>query len=229
MYLRNITYTRCDLQITRQDVMAVRDVMVAGRPLNKSVSAELQDQVACHEIGHALVATLLEDYMEVVQRVTITPTSSGAGGLTFFAPRRNDGAEAPITTRKDLEQKLTVLLAGRAAEEVLFSKMQVSLGASHDLQQAEQLARTMVTSGGMAFKGAEPRVSLQAKGLKAADDVDAAAQAFVTAAYAKAQALLTQHRALLIALAQRLVVDKSMPGAVVRRAARKAAAAPPSA
>jgi cell division protease FtsH len=201
-----------------------RDVTVAGRPLNKSVSAELEMQVAVHEIGHALVASLLQPaYKEVVQRVTITPTSNGAGGLTFFAPRRNDGAQGTIATRTDLHQQLVVLLGGRAAEEVVFSTDFVSLGASHDIQEAERIARMMVRSGGMTEAlGSPPRISANLAGPRVADAVDSDAQWFVSCAYAEALDLLQRHKTTVLQLAERLVADKSIPGAVVRRSARVA-------
>ena len=95
-------------------------------------------------------------------------------------------------------------------------------GCAHDLQQAENLARTMVTTGGMLpITGKGPQVALQARGPQAANDVDAAAQRFVTAAYAHSMALLKRHRPLLVALSQRLVAEKTVPGAVVRRATRQ--------
>jgi len=221
--IRSVRQNRTE--ITREDVMVARDVTVAGRPLNKSVSAELEMQVAVHEIGHALVASLLEPaYQEVVQRVTITPTSNGAGGLTFFAPRRNDGAQGTIATRTDLQQKLVVLLGGRAAEEVMFSMDFVSLGASHDIQEAERIARMMVRSGGMTENMGSPRISANLAGPRVADAVDSDAQWFVSSAYSEALELLQRHKATLIELAERLAVEKSIPGAVVRRSARVAAA-----
>ena len=222
--IRSVRQNRTE--ITREDVMVARDVTVAGRPLNKSVSAELEMQVAVHEIGHALVASLLEPaYQEVVQRVTITPTSNGAGGLTFFSPRRNDGAQGTIATRTDLQQKLMVLLGGRAAEEVMFSMEFVSLGASHDIQEAERIARDlMVRSGGMTENMGSPRISANLAGPRVADAVDSDAQWFVSSAYSEALELLQRHKTTLLELAERLVVEKSIPGAVVRRSARVAAA-----
>ena len=101
----------------------------------------------------------------------------------------------------------------------------VSLGASHDIQEAERIARDlMVRSGGMTENMGSPRISANLAGPRVADAVDSDAQWFVSSAYSEALELLQRHKATLLELAERLAVEKSIPGAVVRRSARVAAA-----
>ena len=101
----------------------------------------------------------------------------------------------------------------------------VSLGASHDIQEAERIARDlMVRSGGMTENMGSPRISANLAGPRVADAVDSDAQWFVSSAYSEALELLQRHKATLLELVERLVVEKSIPGAVVRRSARVAAA-----
>jgi cell division protease FtsH len=110
-----------------------------GRMMNE----EEKRRVAFHEAGHALVAMSVE-HADPVHRVTIIPRSIGALGATLQLPT----AERFLMTRSELRDRLCVLLAGRAAEEV--ASGDVSTGAKDDLEQATLLAREMVCRFGMS-------------------------------------------------------------------------------
>nr|YP_010155964.1 putative plastid division protein [Cumathamnion serrulatum]QQY85250.1 putative plastid division protein [Cumathamnion serrulatum] len=115
-----------------------------GRPLIDSKSKRL---IAYHEIGHAIVGTLLEDH-ENVQKVTLIPRGQ-ARGLTWFTPSEDQS----LISRSQIKAKIMGALGGRAAEEIVFGDAEVTTGASNDLQQVTSMARQMVTRFGMSNIG----------------------------------------------------------------------------
>src|SRR5215469_4539561 len=123
---------------------AIDRVMLGLEKKNRVMSAAEKERVAYHESGHALVA-LSVDHAAPVHRVTIIPRSVGALGHTLQLPTE----ERYLMTRTELIDQLTVMLGGRAAEEVIF-KGEISTGASNDLERASELARQMVTRFGMS-------------------------------------------------------------------------------
>ena len=111
-----------------------------GVLLNDSRNKRL---VAYHEVGHALAGTLLKNHDDV-QKVTLIPRGR-AQGLTWFTPD-----EQPLLTRGQLSSRLIGTLGGRAAEKVIFGKMEITSGASNDFFKVNSLARQMVTRFGMS-------------------------------------------------------------------------------
>ncbi len=110
-----------------------------GRVMND----EEKRRVAYHESGHALVA-LTVPHADPVHRVSIIPRSIGALGATLQLPTE----DRYLVSRDELVDRLAVMLAGRAAEELTFEA--VSTGAHNDLERATELARQMVTRFGMS-------------------------------------------------------------------------------
>jgi len=102
-----------------------------GTPLVDSKSKRL---IAYHEIGHAIVGTLLPNH-EPVQKVTLIPRGQ-ARGLTWFQS---------LISRSQILSRIIGALGGRAAEEIVFGDSEVTTGASNDLQQVTSMARQMVT------------------------------------------------------------------------------------
>jgi cell division protease FtsH len=109
------------------------------------LSAKDKKQVAYHECGHALVATLLP-HTDEVKKISIVPRSIGALGYTMQQPASQDG-DRYLLTRGELYDRVTVLLGGRAAEEELLAD--ISTGAHDDLVRATGLLRRMVSELGM--------------------------------------------------------------------------------
>ena len=103
--------------------------------------------VAYHEIGHAITGTMLE-YHDPVEKVTLIPRIQ-ARGLTWFSPMEDQG----LISRGQLIARITTILGGRAAEEIIFGNSEVTTGASNDIMQATSLARQMVTRFGMSNVG----------------------------------------------------------------------------
>jgi cell division protease FtsH len=125
---------------------AIDRVMLGLEKKHRVMSAAEKERVAYHEAGHALVALSVE-HADPVHRVSIIPRSIGALGHTLQLPTE----ERFLMTRAELRDQLTVMMAGRAAEEITFQG-EISTGASNDLERASELARQMVTRFGMSEK-----------------------------------------------------------------------------
>jgi cell division protease FtsH len=121
-----------------------------GKPLTDGRSKRL---IAYHEVGHALVGTLVKNH-DPVQKVTLIPRGQ-AQGLTWFAPDE----EQMLVSRSQLQARIMGALGGRAAEAVVFGHAEVTTGAGGDIQMVAGLARQMVTRFGMSDLGP---VSLEA-------------------------------------------------------------------
>jgi cell division protease FtsH len=129
--------------------------------ISKDINEYVDNLVSYHEAGHTITALLFRDFFDV-RKVTITANSNGAGGYTLFTPKEKFNSYA---TKKYLLANLIVTMGGRAAEKILFNKIQldyvkknysdtllfnnmddldVTSGASADLKQADQLARKYI-------------------------------------------------------------------------------------
>ena len=115
-----------------------------GQPLTDGRSKRL---IAYHEVGHALVATLVKAH-DPVQKVTLIPRGQ-AKGLTWFSPDEDQ----MLITRSQLRARIMGALGGRAAEDVVFGYSEVTTGAGGDIQQVASMARQMVTRFGMSDLG----------------------------------------------------------------------------
>ncbi len=115
-----------------------------GKPLTDGRSKRL---IAYHEVGHAIVGTLIKDH-DPVQKVTLIPRGQ-AQGLTWFSPDE----EQMLVSRAQLRARIMGALGGRAAEDVVFGHSEVTTGAGGDIQQVASIARQMVTRFGMSDLG----------------------------------------------------------------------------
>ncbi|HUO31167.1 MAG TPA: ATP-dependent zinc metalloprotease FtsH [Bryobacteraceae bacterium] len=123
---------------------AVDRVTLGFEQRTRLMSADDKERVAWHEAGHALVA-LSVPHADIVHRVSIIPRSIGALGHTLQLPAN----EKYIMTQPELEDRIAVMLGGRAAEAIKYSGI-VSTGAADDLENATELARQMVMRFGMS-------------------------------------------------------------------------------
>ncbi len=123
------------------------DRVIAGMEGTPMVDSKSKRLVAYHEVGHAIVGTLLKDH-DPVQKVTLIPRGQ-ARGLTWFTPSEDQ----MLVSRSQLLARICGALGGRAAEEVVFGDSEVTTGASNDLQQVTGMARQMVTRFGMSDLG----------------------------------------------------------------------------
>jgi len=115
-----------------------------GKPLTDGRSKRL---IAYHEVGHALVGTLVKQH-DPVQKVTLIPRGQ-AQGLTWFSPDEDQ----MLVSRSQLRARIMGALGGRAAEAVVFGYAEVTTGAGGDIQQVASMARQMVTRFGMSDLG----------------------------------------------------------------------------
>ncbi|MCP9887305.1 ATP-dependent zinc metalloprotease FtsH [Cyanobium sp. ATX 6A2] len=115
-----------------------------GKPLTDGRSKRL---IAYHEVGHALVGTLVQAH-DPVQKVTLIPRGQ-AQGLTWFSPDE----EQMLVSKGQLRARIMGALGGRAAEDVVFGREEVTTGAGGDIQQVASIARQMVTRFGMSDLG----------------------------------------------------------------------------
>jgi cell division protease FtsH len=215
------------------DFEAAMERVVAGLEKRTRVMSDAERRaVACHESGHALVAQLLP-HADPVSKISIVPRSLGALGYTLHMP----SGDRFLLTVDELEDRLAVMLAGRAAERLIFGTL--STGANDDIQRATDLARRMVTEFGMSEKlgsmryagpqlqylGGEPtdtsHLSPQTR-----DAVDGEVRRFVDTQLARAERLLAEHRTTLERLTDELLNHETLDGSVVRQTlARETAAA----
>jgi cell division protease FtsH len=133
--------------ITMLEIDDAVDRVVAGMEGTPLVDGKNKRLIAYHEIGHALIGTVLEHH-DPVQKVTLIPRGQ-AQGLTWFMPSE----EQMLVSRAQLLARIKGALGGRAIEEVVFGDSEVTTGASSDLQQVTGLARQMVTRFGMSTLG----------------------------------------------------------------------------
>ena len=130
-------------EVIQEDLQEAVEVIIAGKEKkDRILSAQERKIVAFHEVGHALVAGLLEG-TDPVHKITIVPRTMGALGYTMQLPEE----EKYLVSKDELLNQITVMLGGRAAEEEVFNL--VSTGASNDIERATQTARSMVTVYGM--------------------------------------------------------------------------------
>jgi cell division protease FtsH len=191
--------------VTMDDFTAAIERIVAGlEKKNRLLNPLERKVVAHHEMGHALVSLSLGG-IERVHKVSIIPRGIGSLGYTIQRPTE----ERYLMTREELENKMAVLLGGRASESLIFGHL--STGAVDDLSKATDIARAMVTRYGMVESlghvtyDTEPRSFLDVQqrptmlerqySEETAREIDCAVREILDSAYDKAQTILTRRRA----------------------------------
>ncbi|WP_448602800.1 ATP-dependent zinc metalloprotease FtsH2 [Thermoleptolyngbya sp.] len=142
-----LTARRRKDEITMLEIDDAVDRVVAGMEGTPLVDSKSKRLIAYHEIGHAIVGTLVKDH-DPVQKVTLIPRGQ-AQGLTWFTPSEDQA----LISRSQILARIMGALGGRAAEQVIFGDAEVTTGAGNDLQQVTGMARQMVTRFGMSDLG----------------------------------------------------------------------------
>src|SRR5699024_11072642 len=133
--------------ISMEEVDEAIDRVIAGPAKRSRVVSEKERQiVAHHESGHTIIRMVLYD-AETVHKFTIVPRGQ-AGGYAVMLPK----GDRFSNTKPELLDKITGLLGGRVAEEIIFGKDHVSTGASNDFERATAIANKMITEFGMSEK-----------------------------------------------------------------------------
>jgi cell division protease FtsH len=129
---------------------ALEKIIVGIVKQNDSRNEDTKMRVSIHEIGHAFLACMFNNYFEL-KKVTIQSTYNGAGGYTLFS-ECPEIVEGGLYTKDLLKKRLIVALGGKAAEAVFYGENLVSIGAVQDLKQANSIAKTMIGNYGMGQK-----------------------------------------------------------------------------
>ena len=198
---------------------AIDRVMLGLEKKNRVMTASEKERVAFHETGHALVALSVEN-ADPVYRVSIIPRSIGALGHTLQLPTE----EKYLMTLPQLEDQITVMLGGRAAEEIVYSGV-VSTGAADDLQRASELIRQMVTRFGMSSRlgnltyGAQQNTrflratfTTQERNYseKTSEEIDEEVRRFGDELYSRAKSILTKRRSELDRISHELIQKETL-------------------
>ncbi|MBE7376915.1 ATP-dependent zinc metalloprotease FtsH [Pseudomonas lopnurensis] len=213
--------------VAMEDFTSAIERIIAGlEKRNRLLNPREREIVAYHEMGHALVAMALPG-VDPVHKVSIIPRGMGALGYTIQRPIE----DRFLMTRDELENKMAVLLGGRAAEWLVFAHL--STGAADDLAKVTDIARAMVTRYGMSKRlghlalEREPNSYLGNEamlGLKPQHDyaestataIDEEVQELVQSAFQRSLGLLQARRELLERCAQRLLQQETLEAEELR-------------
>jgi cell division protease FtsH len=204
--------------VSMRDFNEAVERLIAGlEKRNRVLNATERRVVAHHELGHAMVAMALPG-TDPVHKVSIIPRGVGALGYTIQRPTE----DRFLMTREELENKMAVLLGGRAAEDVVFRHL--STGAADDLAKVTNIARSMVMRYGMvknlghvAYEEEQSRFLINPGFQKNRDyseetarEIDVAVRDIVKAAYDKALGILSKEKKLLESWAQKLLEKETL-------------------
>jgi len=219
-----LTARRRKEAVTILEIDDAVDRVVAGMEGTALVDSKSKRLIAYHEVGHALVGTLLKDH-DPVQKVTLIPRGQ-ALGLTWFTPNEEQG----LISRSQLKARITATLGGRAAEEIVFGKPEVTTGAGDDLQKVTGMARQMVTRFGMSELGPlslenqSGEVFLGRDWMNKSDyseeiaaKIDSQVREIVNNSYIKAKELLEENRVVLERLVDLLAEQETIEGDLFRK------------
>ncbi len=214
-------------QASQVDDRAIGDALeritmgLAAAPLQDSAKKRL---IAYHEIGHALVTTLLP-HADRLDKVTLLPRAGGVGGFARTMPDE-DILDSGLISKAYLRARLVVALGGRAAEMVVFGPSEVTQGASSDLQLVRRICRDMVlrygfsSLGPMALEEAGEEVflgrdwirSAHHTSLRTGNRIDEQVRQLAVEALDQAVALLSPRRELIDELVNRLIEEETIDG-----------------
>ncbi len=211
------------MAVTNVDIDDAIDRITIGLTKPPLLDSKSKRLIAYHESGHALLMTLLPN-ADPLNKVTIIPRSSGAGGFAQQLPNEEQ-IDSGLYSRSWLLDRVIVGYGGRASEEIVFGYGETTTGASNDLQQNTQMVRQMVTRFGMSELGPlmldspNSEVFLGA-GLMNRNDysediasqIDRQVREILEGCYQKAKEMLLEHRELLDRLADTLVERETLDG-----------------
>ena len=197
---------------------AIDKVMAGPEKKSRIISDEEKENTAYHEVGHALLAKLLKD-CDPLHKVSIIPRGM-ALGITLTLPEKDH-----LTMRKNqLLDRITMILGGRVAEEIIYGKDNITTGASNDLEKVSSLAKSMVTTYGMSEKmgnlayGKEQEHVFMGRNFgntrdfseEIAADIDKEVKKIVDTQYQLAKDLLTENKDMLEYIAKELLEKETL-------------------
>ena len=201
--------------ITNQNVEDALDKIIVG--ITKRVDSRSRDakvRVAIHELGHAILAGMFNDIFEL-KKVSIKQTYSGIGGYTLFN-EKPDIQESGLYTKEIIFKRIIIALGGQAAEKLVYGAEGVSVGASQDLKEANELARTMVEKYGMGFSLESFAVTGNERiSDKTCETVDEIVNTIVNLCRIKAEMILSEQSIPGVILLKKLLAETVLEGDVV--------------
>lgn len=228
-----LTARRRKEAMTMAEVDAAVDRVIAGMEGTPLVDSKSKRLIAYHEVGHAIVGTLIKAH-DPVQKVTLIPRGQ-AQGLTWFTPSE----EQMLISRAQILARITGALGGRAAEDVIFGDAEVTTGAGNDLQQVTSMARQMVTRFGMSDLGPLSLESSQGEVFLGRDwlsrseyseevssRIDGQVRTIVEHCYDDARRIMQENRAVIDRLVDLLIEKETIDGDEFRQIVSEYAVVP---
>ena len=204
--------------VKQEDLMEAIEVVIAGQQKKDRIMSPKEKRiVSFHEVGHALVAALQKNTDPVV-KITIIPRTMGSLGYTLQVPME----DKYLMSKEEILQEISILLGGRAAEEVEFGS--ITTGASNDIERATAMARKMVTMYGMSdtfgMMGLESSGSTYLDG-RPVSNVSAETQTkldievlkIINECHQVAKKILEENKDLLVAASEKLLEIETLTGA----------------
>lgn len=199
--------------ITKNEVNEAIDRILGGIVSSSMEDTKNKRLIAYHEVGHAIVASLLEKHDEV-EKVSIIPRGS-AKGVTWFTSEDDQ----ILVSRSQLLQRIMTILGARIAEIVVFGQPELSTGATNDLQQCTKIARQMVTRYGMSGIGpralennTNERLFSNGKKNPLADRIDKEVHKIVKSCEYLTMKIILDNRVIMDLLVDKLLEDENMNG-----------------
>ncbi|MFP4693742.1 MAG: ATP-dependent zinc metalloprotease FtsH [Halothece sp.] len=224
-----LTARRFKPMITPLEIDDALDRITIGLTLNPLLDSKKKRLIAYHEVGHALLMTLLE-HSDPLNKVTIIPRSGGVGG---FAQQSfdEDMVDSGLYSRGWLIDRITITLGGRAAEMEIFGDAEVTAGASNDLRVVSNLAREMVTRYGMSdlgplalesgdnqvFLGGGDMYNRNEYSEEVASKIDEQVRAIALRGYERARRMIREHRDLMDHLVDIILYEETIEGEEFRK------------
>ncbi|MBD2075201.1 ATP-dependent zinc metalloprotease FtsH [Phormidium sp. FACHB-592] len=214
--------------VTMLEIDDAIDRVTIGLTLTPLLDSKKKRLIAYHEIGHALLMTVLKN-SDPLNKVTIIPRSGGIGGFAQQA-FNEDMIDSGLYTRAWMTDRITIALGGRAAEVEVFGDAEVTAGASSDIKAVADLAREMVTRYGMsdlglvALESAGSEVFL-GRGLsprteyseEVSTQIDQQVRGIAVHCYEEARKIIRENRTLVDRLVEMLLEQETIEGEDFRK------------
>ena len=198
--------------IKSTDLTNAMEKLVVGLVRNRDDrSIEAKYRIGIHEVGHGFLTIYFDNYFNL-QKISIKSTYNGAGGYTLFN-EKVEYSSSGLYTKDLLFKKIIILLGGKAAETIWYGGEQVSLGATQDLKQANQLARKMVELFGMGSDELETFYNTNqdfgsSNSEKTKELVDNQIISIVSKAYGEAKQILKRYKPVCDEIVEKLINDE---------------------
>lgn len=195
--------------IEDQDVDKAFYTIIAGAEKKDKSGIRMIDKevTAYHEAGHALVTKLVAPF-NIISKVTIIPSTKGAGGFSMNIP-----PDRMFYSKKDIESQIKISLAGRVAEELMFGQENITTGASNDIEKATELIRDYCTRYGMdqQFGMLNMNVLMENVDTSSASNILLEQSSkLMKRLYNETKRLLVEHESLLVKIARELLTKETL-------------------